>query len=150
MAGLTREQIAAARDGEVEAVSVAEWGDEPVYLRVMSAGERDHFEADILRRREVGKEDVGAIIDGVRTMLLARCLCDSEGVLLFDDDSLSILAEKSSVVVDRLNATAKRINKFDEKDVEELVGNSEGAPAGASTSDSASPSAPLRENLDPE
>lgn len=150
MAGLTKEQIAAARDGMIEPVPVPEWGDEPVYLRVMSACERDHFEADILRRREVGKEDVGAMIDGVRTMLLARCLCDSDGVLLFDDESLSILAGKSSDVIDRLNEIAKRMNKFDEKDVEELVGNSEGAPAGASTSDSALPSAPHSESSDSE
>jgi hypothetical protein len=136
-APLTKEEILAAPDVVTERVSVPQWGGD-VYIRSMSADERDAFEALTYETR--GK-DVKANLRGIRARLLAFCLADAEGTRLFDEADILALGKKNAAAVDKLWSVARRLNAMDQRDVEELAGNSEPGRSGATPSDSPSGSA---------
>ncbi len=113
MATLTLEQILAANDmGLMGPVDVPEWGGE-VFVRVMSAGERDSYERLWFGKRESG-------IENFRTEYLLRCLCDEKGQLLFSRAQIADLAGKSGAVIARLFDLALKHNKMSPEDVEHL------------------------------
>ena len=146
MTGLTKEQILAVQDVNPVAVEVPEWGG-TVYVRPMSAGERDRWEGELLERGEKRKESIKAATENLRAVFLAKCLCDDAGVLLFGPDDIEALAGKSYRAVDRAFEAAQTINGLSEADVEELEKNSAGGPDAASSSGSASRSGRRKKSL---
>lgn len=113
MAVLTFEAILAADDmGLLGPVDVPEWGG-AVFVRMMSAGERDSYERLWFGKRETG-------IENFRTEYLSRCLCDEKGQLLFSRAQIADLAGKSGAVVARLFDMALKHNKMTPEDVEQL------------------------------
>ena len=119
MTGLTKEQILGANDAEPVSVPVPEWGG-TVYVRPMSAGERDRWEGELLARTEKRKEGIAAAVENLRAVFLAKCLCDESGKLLFGPDDLAALAGKSYRAIDRAYDVAQSINGLSEADVKEL------------------------------
>lgn len=112
---LTRDQILSAPDAaaSMESVDVPEWGG-TVCVRVMTGTERGRFEeANRLARRET-----------IRARLAAATLCDEEGQLLFTDDDLHALGQRSSVALDRVFNAALRLNAIGPGAVEESAKNS--------------------------
>ena len=137
MTGLTKEQILAVQDVKPVAVEVSEWGG-TVYVRPMSAGERDRWEGDLLERGEKRKESIGAAVENLRSFFLAKCLCDEDGNLLFGPGDVEALAAKNYKPIDRIYEVAQSLNGLSEADVEELEKNSSGGRRAASSSGSAS------------
>jgi hypothetical protein len=127
---LSREDILRANDLERELVSVPQWGGE-VYVRVMTGAERDRYERSLL-----ALDGDRAPVQQFRAHLLALCLCDEYGGRLFDIQEISMLNDKSWVVMDRLYEVAQRLNKTTADAVETLLGNSETTLHDASGSDS--------------
>ena len=115
MSVLSKAAILAASDKKMVDIDVPEWGG-TVKCRVMSGTERDRFEAEFVG----GNKSV----DMVRAKLVAKCLCDEEGVRLFTEQELPALGEKSAAVLDRLFQSCMKLNRFSKDDVEELAGNS--------------------------
>ncbi len=137
MTGLTKEQILAVQDVKPVAVEVPEWGG-TVYVRPMSAGERDRWEGELLDRSEMRKESIAKAVEDLRAVFLAKCLCDQDGTLLFGSEDLKALSGKSYRAVDRVYEAAQTINGLSEADVEDLEKNSGGGRRAASSSGSAS------------
>ena len=137
MTGLTKEQILAAQDVEPVPVEVPEWGG-TVYVRPMSAGERDRWEGELLERGEKRKESIAASVENLRAVFLAKCLCDETGKLLFGPEDIEALSAKSYKALDRAYEAAQSINGLSESDVKELEKNSGGGRRAASSSGSAS------------
>jgi hypothetical protein len=131
MAILTREQILEARDMRVEKVKVPEWGGE-VFVRSLTAAERDDFEGSIVTR-DGSKLDFS--IANIRAKLVARTVCDEAGNRIFTDADILLLGEKSAEPVDRIYDVAQRLSGLSDKDMEELEKNSGTIPGEKAISD---------------
>lgn len=113
-----RDDILAVRDGKTEELEVPEWGTK-VWIRTLSGRERDALENLIYQGNKKG----GAA--NIRAEFAVRCLSDADGKRLFADPEAKALGEKSAAALDRIFEAARRLNKFDQRDVEELEKNSE-------------------------
>jgi len=110
---LTRDMIFGAEDLPRLEVSIPEWHGS-VFIRTMTGGERDRFEAG-------WKADPST---DIRARLAAATLCDAEGVLLFTGDDVALLSRKSSKALDRIFAASTAHSGLTDRDIEELRKNS--------------------------
>lgn len=113
---LSAKSILDANDLAFEDVDVPEWGGS-VRIATMSATARDAFESSILSTKNK------ITTDNIRAKLLARCLVDDKGDLLFKDADVEKLGKKNSKVVDKLFAIAQKLNGIGNQEVEELAKN---------------------------
>ncbi len=109
---LTRDAILGAQDLPVLTVSIPEWGGE-VFIRTMTGGERDQFEAGWKRNPT----------DDIRARLAVATLCDEDGRLLFSAADVPALSAKSSTALDRIFAASTAHSGLTDKDVEDLRKN---------------------------
>lgn len=109
---LSRDQILSADDRKRQEVGVPEWGGS-VHVRVMSASERDKFEAAFLADKS----------KDVRARIAAYVICDEAGAPLFSEADIPALGAKSAAALDRVFSVAMRINKLSDRDIEELAKN---------------------------
>ncbi len=110
---LTRDAILGAQDLPVLSISIPEWGGE-VFIRTMTGGERDQFEASWKRNPT----------DDIRARLAVATVCDEGGQLLFTSADVPALSAKSSKALDRIFAASTAHSGLTDKDVEELRNNS--------------------------
>lgn len=120
MAILTADLILSADDLPKELVEVPEWGGE-VYVRCLTAAERDDWEASVVSVEKNGKAKTD--MKNLRAKLVARTVCDEEGKRIFSDSQVDALGKKSAAALDRLYAVAARLSKITKGDEEELLGN---------------------------
>ena len=120
---LTKDQIFAADDLEVEVVEVSEWGGS-VKIRGLTGRERDRLEATVALTDAKGTQ-IGTNLDNLRARLCSMAIVDDEGKQLFTtkEDVLN-LGRKSALVLNRLFEIAQRLSGLTEKDVEALTKNS--------------------------
>lgn len=120
---LTGEQMLAADDVEVHEVDCS---DTPwkgiVCLKVMGGTELDAFNQSqiVIRGGKVTQD-----LSNSRSKLLVRCICDAKGKRLFNDSQIEALGKKNGIVLDRLYAKAREINKLDRVQIEDLKKNSD-------------------------
>lgn len=115
---LTKEQILSADDMQKEVVSVPEWGGD-VWVRAMSASERDKLESEQISARRDKRDE----LSNIRARVCARCIVDDEGNRMFDESDIEALGQKSAAALDRVFDAAQRLNGLSEKDVEALEKN---------------------------
>jgi hypothetical protein len=116
---LGRDEILDIDDIKVEVVPVPEWGPKAaVRLKVLSAAERDAFEASTVTVKG-GRQKPN--LANLRARLVARCMVDGNGNRVFESGDVARLGQKSSAALDRLFAKCQEINGFSEKDIEELT-----------------------------
>lgn len=113
---LTRDQILNAPDLKIAFVDVPEWGGTAT-IRVMSGLARDRFEAGLAK--EPG--------NNLRARLVALCLCDEAGKLLFSEADLVALGEKSAPALHRVFEAAIKLNAIGKDGVDEAEKNSASA-----------------------
>lgn len=115
------DDIKAENDLPREKVDVPEWKSCPaVWIRTLSAGERDAFESGTLQKK--GKSREANLLD-LRARLVAATACDAGGKPLFTDADVAWLTKKSAKVLDRLFAVAQRLAGMTAADVEDMVKN---------------------------
>lgn len=114
---LTREAILKASDATMKEIQVPEWGGS-VFVRSMSAYERDAFEAEQFRLNEAGRR-----AENARARMAAACVCDAEGGALFTAEDVEELGKKSAKALSRIFDAALALNGFTADDVEELEKN---------------------------
>jgi hypothetical protein len=128
-AALLKKHIIECNDFPVEEVKVPEWNlPFPVYVKTMSAKERDAFES---RQMVEGAEGEGRkfSLENLRASMLVAVLCaDPEGKYpIFDEkDDVLELGKKSSAAIDRCLDVARKLNGSTKEDEENLVKNSIG------------------------
>ena len=116
MAVLTRDQIEQASDAKI--IKVPAWGGE-VCIRLMTVGDRDSYEVKLLE----AQSKAVPVIPDFRSELLARCLCDDKGVLLFPgDEGVAALRRKSVDQIHGLWKAALKHNALTEEEIEKLAG----------------------------
>lgn len=131
---LTKAEILGVQDIKVEPVEVPAWN-ATVYVRVLPSAIRDAFEAktfsDDKRPKEVSMRNF-------RARLVALCLCDQEGIPLFNDaKDAELLGAKSSLAISTIFDKCAELNGITEKKQEELIKNSENTQSEDSDSVSA-------------
>ena len=122
---LTREHIQQNPTFEKAEVDVSEWGPPgertTVFVREMSARERDHYEASLVtgkgKKTEVNLKDM-------RAKLAVYTCCDENGQLIFTQEDIQWLTARPVKVLDRICNAAKKINGLDDEDEEDTVKNS--------------------------
>jgi hypothetical protein len=122
---LTRDMIMAAEDLPMARVDVPEWGGF-VYVRTLTALERDEFEDKAIRRKN-GRVQFDN--RNLRARLVTLATCNERGERLFQDGDAEKLGHKSSAAVDRIFPVAKRLSWIGEDAIDELEKNSEAGPA---------------------
>lgn len=116
---LGRDEILEYDDIKVETVPVPEWGAKAaVRLKVLSAAERDAFEASTVTVKG-GRQKPN--LANLRARLVARCMVDGKGNRVFESGDVARLGNKSSKALDRLFAKCQEINGFSDKDIEDLT-----------------------------
>lgn len=129
MSLLNREAILAVQDVKDETITVPEWGGE-VRVRAMTADARDAFEQDAYIAARDKKP-----LTSLRARIVARCVIDEQGALLFTDADVEVLGKKSAAALDRIYDVVLRMNAMRQEDIKDLEKNSVAAPGGASSSD---------------
>lgn len=110
---LTRESFFAVPAPKVQRIEVPELGGF-VWIKQMSAGERDRFEVD----HEASKKR------DLRARVTAASVCDEQGNLLFGPADVPQLSALPAAALEPIvNATIK-LNAISDADVEELEKNS--------------------------
>lgn len=110
---LTREQFLAPAAPRLDSVDVPELGG-VVHLRALTAGERDAFEAEHVRRKE----------RDFRARLVAATACDADGVRLFTPADVPALSDLPATTLDPIVKAAVKLNGLSDEDVKELEKNS--------------------------
>lgn len=113
---LNKEQILQAKDAKTERVEIPEWGGY-VFVRMMSARQRDQFEA----------EQVSDPYKDIRARLAVHTVCDEHGEMLFSMQDVEALSQKSAAALDRIFAAAVKLNRISKEDIDELEKNSTAA-----------------------
>ena len=113
---LTREAILGVEDVTTEVVDVPEWGGS-VFVRVMSAGERDNFEESSVNR------DGTPNLVNYRARFAAMVICDHEGTPQFTPEDVSALALKNANALDRILEAGLRVNALAKDSIEALEKN---------------------------
>jgi len=135
MTVLGRDAILAAEDLPQEYVETPEWGG-GVWIRCLTAAERDAFEAQQIQARVEGRKvTVTPDLQNAKARLVVRCIVDEAGKRLFADKDAVALGAKSAAVVDRLYTAARRLSGMArEDDLAELIKNSDADRTGDSSS----------------
>lgn len=114
--GLTREAILAAKFERLKRVSVPEWGGD-VWIKAMTAGDRDDFEAAHRAMREAGDDP----LRDVKIRLVIATACDEAGVKLFADADAATLREHPAGAIDALADVAMELAGMTRRDAETLA-----------------------------
>lgn len=125
---LNRESILAAEDVKYETVSVPEWGGE-VRVRAISAAARDDLEQAAYAAHAAKQP-----FRNMRARMVALCVIDETGKQIFSADDIDALGDKSAVALDRVYASAAKLNAMSSSDIEDLEKNLPAATGGASSS----------------
>ena len=124
-----RQSILDCPDSKVEPVEVPEWANVEVYVRSLTAGERDMFEESF--RDEDGKR---RDLKDFRAKFAALSLCDKHGARIFTDNDVAALSLKSAAALDRVLDAGRALSGMDDDSITELEKNSEETPDANSTS----------------
>jgi len=127
---LTRDLILKASHLRTEEVYVPEWGGS-VLVRELNGRQRDEWEASLAVMR--GKAMVPDVAN-MRAKLVARSVVGDDGEPVFTQQDVAALGELSAAALDRVFEAAARLSGLNEKDLEEMAGNSgTGQDAGSSS-----------------
>jgi len=116
MALLNKNQILDAQDLEHIDIEVPEWGG-TVRVSTISGKARDRFETSLLNSKNK------VTTENIRAKLVASCLVDQDGKLLFSESDIEKLGNKNAKILDRIFAVAQTLNGIGNQEVEELSKN---------------------------
>lgn len=123
---LNKQQILDAEDFKTEIVDVPEWGGS-VMVMTMTSEARDALEAsfvDFDDDKSKAKENSQARLANIRAKYVAASVVDEKGNLIFSQKDIIALGKKSAAAMDRVFAVTQKLNKVDDKDIEDLAKNS--------------------------
>ena len=104
------------RDLPLREVTVDAWGRAKVWLRTMSAAERDRY--FLLSRK--GPDSMEADPENFRARFLVFCICDEIGNRLFDDLEADELGAKCGGAINFLYEQAQVLNRLTKPEPEQV------------------------------
>lgn len=114
-----------------------------LYVRELTAAERDEFEASRMRMRYLagGQVRQELVLTNIRARLLVLVLCDAEGKRVFREEDAVELGGLPAVALDRWYEQAARLSGMSKDADEELAKNCGRAGEGGSPSSLPTPAA---------
>jgi hypothetical protein len=126
-----REKILGADDIRREPVEVPEWpGVGPIYVRVMTSGQRDRIE-EAYRKSTVDWFP----------LVVVTAACDADGKPIFTEADVAALCNKSGEAIRRVAKAAADLNWLSKDKIEEAEGNSDAIPSASPSTGSPNDSA---------
>jgi len=135
---LTKDQLLKADELQMKKVHLD--GEDFVYVREMTAREKDRFEQSLMTevQNEDGTIEYKSNPEDYKAKLLSNTICDEQGNLLLDPDDIPTLSQnKGASKLEKLANVANSLNRISKKDREEMTKNSNADNPDGSTSDSA-------------
>jgi len=135
---LTKDQLLKADELQMEQVYLDE--QDFVYVREMTAREKDRFEQSLMKevRHEDGTVEYESNPEDYKAKLLANTICDDKGSLLLDVDDIPALSQnKGASKLEKLANIANSLNRISKRDRDAMSKNSNADNPGDSNSDSA-------------
>jgi hypothetical protein len=109
-------------------VDIPEWGEgRGVYVRPLSASERDQWEGSITVQKKSGNE---IQMENIRARLVVLSACDDMGKQMFTGDHVEALGNRNSAAIDRIFKVAQKLSGIDEEAMKELSENFSKDPKG--------------------
>jgi hypothetical protein len=109
-----REKILAVRDVTETELYIAEWGTS-VTVRALTALERERFEERYAEAKQSGQ---------IRALVAVMACRNEDGDLIFTEEDIPSLAQKSAAALIRIYDASIRISAISKEDIEALEGNS--------------------------
>lgn len=116
MSLLSKQDILKNADSKTIDMDVPEWGGS-VRITTMSGFARDRFESSV-----IGKNG-GVNHVNIRAKLVAACLVDDKGELMFKEKDIDALGRKSCKALDRIFEEAQKLNGIGDTEIEDLAKN---------------------------
>ena len=125
MALLSREQLLQKEELKKEKVVLNEKPLEEVYVRQMTAREKNTWEISQMKKTGKGRNvEYDLTLIDYRAKLAVVCVCDADGKLLFKPNDFSILSQNiSAAKLEKIVDVAQKLNGITEEDKEEMVKN---------------------------
>jgi hypothetical protein len=127
---LTRSAILTVDDSKFEDVPVPEWGG-TVRVKAISGTDRDAFEAAMV---EMKGSDITLKQENTRARFVSMTIVDCEGNLIMTPADVVALGKKSAAALSRVYDVGQKLSRISDKDIKELVKNSDGVRTDASSS----------------
>ena len=126
---------------ELKTVQVDLGNEEYVFVREMTAHERDQFERSLMRQvRDMHGKTTGyeQSLEDFRAKLAVVTMCDENGDMILEPkDAATLSKSMSAVKLVKIVEAAQKLNRIGEEEREEIIKNSEVGQADNSSSDSA-------------
>ena len=121
---LTRKEILSSNDSRKEVVDVSEWWGGGVYVKSLTASQKDAYYKSI---QEIDSEGNSTpVLDNIRAKLCVLCICNEKGELIFTEpEDVIQLGKKNSAPVEKCFDAAQRLNKMRKEDIGAIEKNSE-------------------------
>lgn len=117
---LKREDIQRVIDRAYEEVDVPEWGG-TVRVRSLTGKEKDAFERSLIIVEQHGKKTVAVPdLENMRAKLAVLSMVDEDGNMIFSNDDIPWLTEKSASALDRVVKVAQYLSRMNDVDFEEI------------------------------
>lgn len=110
-----RKKILEAKPKEVESFYVPDW-DVTVWLRELTLGERDEFEALQMKRGEDGS--ITMETRGLKARLIILCACEEDGSPIFTMEDEALVNGLGAATMETIFAACQRINRMRKEDVD--------------------------------
>lgn len=127
---LTGADILSAKDCDLLPVDIPEWGGR-VYVKQMTASERDQFEADL-----ADAEAKHGARGSYSAKLAVRVACNKDGERLFQDSDHGAVGRKSAFAVRRIVNAAQTSSALSATALDDAVKNSDAGQLDGSPCDS--------------
>ncbi len=117
---LSKEELLGMDDLKIVELEIPEWGNKVVRIKPFSGKQRDEFDSALVEQR-TGENTID--MRGLKSRLVALSLVDEEGVLMFKEDEVELVAGKSASVIERIFEVAQKLNGIGEEAVKEAEKN---------------------------
>ena len=109
--------FAAAKQPVVTPVSVAQWIDQPLFIRVLTGTELDKYTTSVQKAREDNHYAKS------RATLVALALCDADGTPVASLDDVPAICDWNGKLLDKLFEAAFKANQIGVDESEEVEKN---------------------------
>lgn len=94
-----------------------------VYVRELSARQKDDFDEAQSVKLAKSANPKADRPEGYRAATVALCVCDAEGVELFDESEAGKIGELPEVVLGKMYAACQRVNGVTKEQLDEALKN---------------------------
>ena len=131
---LTREEIFGMEDILIEEVTIPMWGNRTVYVCGLTAAAKNRYQQSLVDMKGTTRT---LRLENSTAKLVALTVCNQDRQCLFTERDIERLGTKSAAALELIVEVANRLSGMTQKEVADLVKNSE--PSQSDDSSSVSP-----------